>query len=82
MRSLVRGAVLLVFLVVAGCPDKRPPSPSGGTIACVSDADCHSPACGPCTSGEPLVQLGPSCAVNPCPNKPVMCSPQKICVVR
>jgi hypothetical protein len=82
-------AALFVPLALAGCPDKpdaRSPDAPGGdaerTIRCQRDSDCSSPACGPCTSGAPLLQGGPSCAVNPCPDVPVVCSPQKICVVK
>jgi hypothetical protein len=75
----------------AQTPDARAPVPSGpstpsgpsaNTIPCQKDSDCGSPVCGPCISGEELQSNGPSCAVNPCPNKPVACSPKKTCIIK
>jgi hypothetical protein len=51
-------------------------------IPCDKDADCHSPACGPCKTGERLEADGPSCFVNPCPEVPVIRARERICVVK
>lgn len=77
----MRLALPLLALLLAACP--APPLPSSDApIRCERDADCHAPACGPCNSGAPLRQNSPDCAINPCPNVVVVCSPQKICVVK
>lgn len=85
-RSAVRVlalAVLAATALVACRAERDAPAPAGeAPIPCKTDADCRSPACGPCKSGEVLKRGGPSCTVNPCPGVPVVCSPQKVCVVR
>jgi len=71
--------VPLLSLTLGGCPKALDGETS---VACARDADCPSPACGPCTSGARLVRNGPTCAVNPCPGVQVACSPEKVCVAK
>jgi len=72
-------AAIVLPLALTACPGVL----GKPTIACKRDADCAPPACGPCTSGAPLVDDGVACAVNPCPAIQVVCSAEKkICVVK
>jgi hypothetical protein len=86
MRTSSSKLVATLFAsTLAGCPPAQMPDEHGEALPpfhCNADADCHSPACGPCTSGEVLRQQNLTCAVNPCPNVAVVCSPQHMCVVK
>lgn len=84
MRLLALAASLF-WLALAGCPEAQSPDSQGQvqpTYPCQKDDDCMSPSCGPCSSGAKLLQSSPACAVNPCPNVAVVCSSQKVCVVK
>ena len=82
---LVASMVSLFSLLLAGCPEAQSPDAQGEALPpfpCQKDADCSPPACGPCNAGAVPVQQNKACAVNPCPNVAVACSPQKVCVVK
>jgi hypothetical protein len=75
----------LAAWALVGCPPAQTPDSEGEPLPpfpCQKDADCVAPACGPCTPGAVLLQQTRECAVNPCPNVAVACSPQKVCVVK
>jgi hypothetical protein len=52
-------------------------------IACKTDSDCPSLACGPCTPGEVIKKEREAreCYVNPCLDAHAVCGPKRVCVV-
>jgi serpin B len=65
-------------------PPPPPPSPSPGpALACQTDADCPTRACGPCGHGDVVTtdDLRRACVVNPCPSAKATCR-KGTCVIR
>jgi hypothetical protein len=86
MRCSTLGAFLVSWTLTA-CPSQPAQMPDEHgeprtPYPCQKDADCMRPSCGPCTPGALLVQESPACAVNPCPDVAVVCSPKRVCVVK
>ena len=79
MRPFLIAAVLITTSSIG-----RAQPPEGTPLACRTDADCPTPACGPCTPGAALTRervFGMACAVNPCLNPRSVCGPQGRCMV-
>ena len=88
---------LVVVFALCSCREVAAPPLRDGPVSCERDADCHAPACGPCTAGAPITQaeLMMECAVNPCtvfvgtaedrhqlPAPGAVCSPGHVCVIQ
>ena len=88
MSKTLLTATALAWALLACNASKLEPSalpPSGDApVICVTDADCHAGACGPCSPNDPVTHaaLYAECVVNPCPGKTAYCSASHACTIR